>query len=564
MSVIASSTVQLTSSTFTGNRAHDTSSAIYALGTGTNTITNCTFSENVALVGSTISLLFADTTAENITMQNNECSADSCNIFVSFSTVNILDSTMTTTTYPGGQTSLLDALNNNNGASGYFLSISAGSTIIILNTDFSNGFASNGGLVYMSGNSEMIISGSSFTRGYANLNGGGIYASSFKTLYIINCNFVDNMAYNGGSAIFISSGTVRFESSSIIATPNYNAVYIVGGSYSSNDIQYSTGTELYLDNEDQILGAAIYSSNPESFSITNNTFTQLEYAYQGGAVYLTMTSAERATGIPTSPVCVIDTCTFTSNKATFGGALYVSGVNYVKVTNSSFTSNVAQKGTDGGNGGALYYSSSDQNSQIVFESGVTFNSNIADDSGGAVYWDYNQPINLTTPSYNGNRATLYGNNYGCFAQVLKSITSAVYYSQTTIRRHLSNATLSGSTSLALSDQQSGGQIQAIYLALFDEFDQIVGSDSTSTVTIAFSNDYSNETYTPSITGSTTVTVQKGVVKFDTIRLTAEPAQSYQLAFSTTGIDATKPSNANYLLNNSLSNTSMSFNVSLRA
>ena len=241
----------------------------------------------------------------------------------------------------------------------------------------------------------------------------------------------------------------------------------------------------------------------------------------------------------------------------------MSGVSYVQITNTSFISNIAQKEIDGGNGGAIYYSSSDQNSQVVFESGVTFNSNNAEDSGGAVFWEYNQPINLTVPSYNGNTATLYGNNYGCFAQLLKSINLTVYNSQTT-RRHLSNATLNGSTSLTLSDQQSGGQIQDIYLALYDEFDQIVGSDNTSTVTLALINDHSNDTYTPLLTGSTTVTIQKGVVKFDTVQFTAQPTQSYQLAFSTTGIDATKPSNANYLTSNSLSNTSMSFTVALRA
>ena len=199
----------------------------------------------------------------------------------------------------------------------------------------------------------------------------------------------------------------------------------------------------------------------------------------------------------------------------------------------------------------------------MFESGVTFNSNIADDSGGAVYWDYNQPVNLTAPSYNGNTATLYGNNYGCFSQLLKSITSTVYDSQTSSRRYLNDATISGSTSLALENQQSGGQIQDIYLALYDEFDQIVGSDSVSTVSIALINDHSGDTYSPLLTGSTTVTVSKGVVKFDTLQFTAEPNTTYQLAFSTTGIDATKPSNANYLSSNSLSNTSMSFSVALR-
>ena len=39
-------------------------------------------------------------------------------------------------------------------------------------------------------------------------------------------------------------------------------------------------------------------SNPESFSVTENTFTGLDYAYQGGAIYMSMSSSERSNGIP--------------------------------------------------------------------------------------------------------------------------------------------------------------------------------------------------------------------------------------------------------------------------
>ena len=42
-----------------------------------------------------------------------------------------------------------------------------------------------------------------------------------------------------------------------------------------------------------------------------------------------------------SPVCIITSCSFTSNIANFGGAIYVSGVNYVQISNTSFTSNKA-------------------------------------------------------------------------------------------------------------------------------------------------------------------------------------------------------------------------------
>ena len=76
---------------------------------------------------------------------------------------------MTTTSYPGGYTTLLEALSHYNGASGYFVSISAGANVLISDSEFSNGFASNGGLVYMSGNSALTLTSSNFTRGYADI-----------------------------------------------------------------------------------------------------------------------------------------------------------------------------------------------------------------------------------------------------------------------------------------------------------------------------------------------------------------------------------------------------------
>ena len=563
LSFIASSNVQLRSSIFRGNHAHDTSSAIYALGTGTNTITDSIFSENVALVGNTIWFLFADTTLENITMQDNECSADSCNIFVSFSTVSIVNSRMKTTRYPGSYTTITEVLENYNETSGYFLSISAGSNIAIINTNFTRGFASNGGLIYMLGNSAMSITRSIFKQGYASIKGGAIYASSFKTLTINNSSFVDNMAYDWGSTLFLNYGTIIFNSSNVNATPNFDAVNIIGSTYTSTNVEYSLGSEVDIVNENLILGGAIFVMNPKSFSITNNIFIGLDYAYQGGAIYMSMSSSERSNGIPSSPICIITSWNFTSNKAKFGGAIYNNEVTHVQISNTSFTNNTAEKDETGGNGGALYYSSSDNSSQIVFKSGITFNINNAEDSGGAVFWNYNQPVNLTAASYSGNTASLYGNDYGCFSQLIKTITSSQYNLQIGSRRNLDNTTSSGSTNVTIDNQQSGAKLEPIYTALYDEFGQIVGSDSKSTITIRLTTINNNDTYPPQLIGSLTLTFDKGVAQFGTINFTAEPTQSYNLEFSPTGIDPLKPSNKNYLLSNSLPNTSMPLAIGLR-
>ena len=47
-----------------------------------------------------------------------------------------------------------------------------------------NGYAVNGGFIYVSGNSEMTLTTNTFTNGYAGVSGGAIYASSFKQITI--------------------------------------------------------------------------------------------------------------------------------------------------------------------------------------------------------------------------------------------------------------------------------------------------------------------------------------------------------------------------------------------
>jgi hypothetical protein len=97
-------------------------------------------------------------------------------------------------------------------------------------------------------------------------------------------------------------------------------------------------------------------------------------------------------------------------------------------------------------------------------------------------------------------------------------------SKNNTRKRTLATSVSGTTSLTLSNQQSGGTIPTIHVALFDEFDQIVGSDSTSTWTLSLVS--TTGTYTPTLTGVITQTAVNGVFTFSGITFTATPGSSF--------------------------------------
>jgi hypothetical protein len=88
------------------------------------------------------------------------------------------------------------------------------------------------------------------------------------------------------------------------------------------------------------------------------------------------------------------------------------------------------------------------------------------------------------------------------------------------------ATASGNTSYSATNQTSGGVIATIWMALVDQFGQVVGSDSTSTATLSIVGNHSSDTYTPALTGTTTVTASNGAFEFKDITFTAEPGTTY--------------------------------------
>ena len=125
---------------------------------------------------------------------------------------------------------------------------------------------------------------------------------------------------------------------------------------------------------------------------------------------------------------IFDTCTFTSNSGLFGGAVYLKEVEYASFSSWKFINNSAiiETGYESGKGGAIYYESSTVNSKVSLSNQNIFENNSAQMSGGAIYWDYIKPDNVTNQIYTNNSAQRYGNNYAWFAQKTQSITASEY------------------------------------------------------------------------------------------------------------------------------------------
>lgn len=79
-------------------------------------------------------------------------------------------------------------------------------------------------------------------------------------------------------------------------------------------------------------------------------------------MYFELSSTFKGTSIPGTARYQLNSCTFTSNSAKFGGAAYISNPDYVQIQASTFSTNSAKAVSSvGGNGGGVYYSSSGMN-----------------------------------------------------------------------------------------------------------------------------------------------------------------------------------------------------------
>jgi len=74
----------------------------------------------------------------------------------------------------------------------------------------------------------------------------------------------------------------------------------------------------------------------------------------------------------------------------------------------------------------MIYSFIDTLSRLTFSQRTDFADNYADVSGGAIFWDFNEPMYMTSSNYSGNSASIYGDNFASFARKLVPISEDSY------------------------------------------------------------------------------------------------------------------------------------------
>lgn len=162
LSVLSSSKITISASTFTRNRAVETS-VIYALGTlDTNSITNCIFSENESSNAKPLSFAFANLYMNGCTFTNNIVYFETAGIFLTFSTAQIYHTSFDNSRFANNLSGLwLEALGTK--ISGGFIYVSVDVNLTLQYSTFQYGYADNGGALYASGLSYVYVSHNTFS-----------------------------------------------------------------------------------------------------------------------------------------------------------------------------------------------------------------------------------------------------------------------------------------------------------------------------------------------------------------------------------------------------------------
>jgi len=199
---------------------------------------------------------------------------------------------------------------------------------------------SDGGAL-LAQNSEIQMSDCVFENNYAGNDGGGLALIS-STFKINRCSFESNRStYEGGATYIVAAG----------------AGSLIDSSYFSNNLTYLFGGGLAIE------------QNSDSLTISNTKFTgnyttvSLGNVGGGGGLY----SASQTS-------LTISKCVFDSNKAFYGGALYLDGGSLSTISKSYFFGDTATQ-----SGGAIR----NRGTAVIYTS--IFSGNNAANIGGALY-----------------------------------------------------------------------------------------------------------------------------------------------------------------------------------
>ncbi len=400
-------TLDITGSSFTGNKATEKGGAFYNTFYNSDTkegfvsISNTSFTNNEAKDGGAIfnsgnpdkggnkaALTLAQSTFEgNKASQNGGAIYNAGNLDISGSTFKANQATnyggamyintlLENGTLTGGITNITDSTfdGNSSASLGGALFVHNGETNV-KNSQFINNSAEWSGAIFTASNANMVLSieDSLFENNTAK-DTGALSAMSKTT--VKNTTFKGNTATetaDGGGAMFVGS---------------IGKVWVDGSTFESNT-SATRGGALSSRN------AADGNNKDATLDITNTTFTANKAATEGGAIDNYLYNSNNAAGS-----VYVANSTFDKNEAANGGAIYNHGelgkneqAAAITVKDSSFTGNTATT-----NGGAIYNMAQ---AVLNLEGNNTFADNTANGVANDIYNDGTLNINSGTTTLAG-------------------------------------------------------------------------------------------------------------------------------------------------------------------
>lgn len=321
--------------------------------------------------------------------------------------------------YSVGSTNIYGATFTNNYAARAGALYNYGETHIY-NAEFIENSASyRGGAVYMPSNStcllftgeenDIIENSVLFEGNTSEDRGGAIYGQG--TLNVNNTRFAGNESKGGHGGAVLASGKILdvetpfvftnsvFEGN--IAYYNGGAVYLTGTSARFDNVDFTSNTSLATANSSgtRYGGAAVYSTG--STSILNDvTFTKNTSDFVSGAMALYSESSATINGVTAEE----------NTAASAGGVFYLSG-SELSITDGTFRNN-----SSGSNGGVLYSAAGKTTATdgtvtpIVSKFNVSdcvFEGNTCATNGGALYFTASEAM-IDGAEFTDNAATGHG------------------------------------------------------------------------------------------------------------------------------------------------------------
>jgi predicted outer membrane repeat protein len=404
-------TMMLNNNNFTSNNVANFGGAIYNDGdkaltipyVGNATVTNCTFTRNIAGTydvgygsGGAIYTANGDLTVDGCTFTGqNALRGDGGAIHTVKTKTNVINSTFTDNWVYNGSGGAIYSEGN---------SLHPNVLTVIHCNFIKNSAQINGGAIGSWGNSIINITGSNFTNNSANYYYGGAI-EIYGTLTVTDCSFTNNTSISFGGAI-TNHGTCTVTSSNFMNNTSKEGGAIWGDrGYVKVTNSNFTGNLATNGNWGYGGGAIGTMCN---LDVINCTFTANNASYDGAAIWNSNTTQ-------------IINCTFTKNHAE-SGAIWNTGAGTCTVTGSSFIGNTAGFGAGIENYGILtidkcnFINNSASDGGAISHLGKSLtitNSNFTSNSatnGGVIWADYNShsstgPFSINRCIFTGNRAT---------------------------------------------------------------------------------------------------------------------------------------------------------------